>query len=94
MSEAIDACLPKYIIIERTPVGVCESIWVQKVKEPIYNASLPFRILEESMFKSYLGSLGYKMIDEWGSLVDGAIWTKEGQVGTYKSFVFEKEKHD
>lgn len=88
IQQAIDATNPTYIIIERTPVGEKERIWIEKVSEPIYNASYVQRIIKEEDLCGYFQT--YQLMDEWKSLVDGDIWTKEGKQAEYKSFVYKK----
>ena len=76
------------IILERTPVGERDRIMVERVKEPIYNASYVAHVFEENkllnMFK------GYKLVASWKSLVDEDIINKNKKIASFKSFVFEK----
>lgn len=78
---------PKNIIIERTPVSEQERIVIERVKEPIYNASYPCRLLCEQTLKDYFIHNGYVLVDQWRSLVDSDIVIGDN-VYQLKSFVF------
>ena len=78
---------PKYIIFERTPVGDCHHIRIQKVHEPIYEASYAACVYTENEIIEMVGE-GYCLIDSWLSLVDGDEWIGKKKV-EYKSLVFK-----
>ena len=80
----------EYIIIERTSVSDKEWIWVQDVKEPIYNASYPLYVFNEDEFVEYFTSKNYRLIDSWNSLVDDIV-EYAGSTVCEKSFVFKKQ---
>lgn len=81
--------MPQYVIIERTPLGNRNRIVIEKVREPIYRASYPCRLLCEEEVIQYICSKGYYLIDQWHSEVDRNIpfWSEEY---TFKSLVFKR----
>lgn len=64
---------PLGVILERTPVGKRERIVMEKIKEPIYNADYPARLLCEDDLVSYIEKFGYELLDDWKSQVDSDI---------------------
>ncbi len=87
--EAVERA-PRYIIIERTPVSTCHHIWIQKVHEPIYEASYAACVYtKEEIVNMFCSDERYMLVDEWHSLVDGDERMGKNVV-CYKSFVFEK----
>lgn len=79
----------KNIILERTPVCNRKMICIEKVKEPIYNASYAMQVFREEELKNLFQGNGYQLADEWESLVDGSIYLN-GEKVKFKSFVFER----
>lgn len=80
---------PRKIILERTPVGETERIVVEKIKEPIYDATYTCRLLEEAKVIDIFVQHGYKLVDNWKSSVDGDVYIKD-TIYQWKSFVFVK----
>lgn len=90
INDILKIC-PDYIIIERTPVGNRKRIWIERVREPIYNASYACCVFKEEDLISLFCDNGYTMVDNWDSLVDGEIHEKD-EIVRLRSFVF-KRKH-
>lgn len=76
------------IIIERTPVGNRDRIWIETVHEPIYEATYTCRVFEEVKFIKFFEEQGYVLKGSWHSLVDSDV--RCGGVVEFKSFVFGK----
>ncbi|MDD3137795.1 MAG: methyltransferase, TIGR04325 family [Lachnospiraceae bacterium] len=87
--EEICTKRPEYIIIERTPFGK-ERICIQKIREPIYDASYVCKILDEKKIISFIEKNGYQLIDQWNSIQDGVIYF-ENDVVYDKSLVFRRK---
>lgn len=82
---------PKYIVIERTPVSDCDHIWVEKVHEPIYEASYAAYVFEEKrLIGWFCDDRKYQLIDSWHSLIDRDEWIDKRHKVEFKSFVFER----
>ncbi len=79
------------IIIERTPVGNRNRIWVETVHEPIYEASYECQVFEEQKFVKFFEEQGYVLKSSWHSLVDSDVVCGDDIV-VFKSFVFGKQK--
>ena len=69
----------RYLIIDRHP-EFCErrtgQITVQKVSEPVYDASYPVRIWGKNELKELL-TTDYLLLNEWGSEIDGTQCLRE-----------------
>lgn len=78
------------IILERTVVSENEHFLVQYVHEPIYEASIPFKVFSRSLLIEMLESRQYHMVDEWHSLVDGDEYLGKNKI-VYRSFVFKRD---
>ena len=79
------------IIIERTPFSNKSWIWIEIVKEPIYNASYPSYVFDETEFVNYFISNNYTLIDTFESLVDGKI-EFNNKIVTWKSMIFKRNR--
>lgn len=89
--EFLNAIAPigiDYVIFERTPVGR-KRIWVERVREPIYNASYACWVLDEHELIEKMQ--GYELIDLWKSLVDNDVIIGK-EVVEFKSYVFRKKR--
>lgn len=79
-----------YIIIERTPMGNRERIWIETVKEPIYNASYPCRMIEENQLMMFMKDREYSLVDSWKSQIDRNIYLGSDKA-VFKSLIFQRE---
>lgn len=81
---------PQYIILERTPVGNRKRIWVETVKEPIYNATYPCMMLEKNKLIDLFIEEKYELIDSWKSSVDCDIYLQSDHA-EFMSMVFRRK---
>lgn len=79
---------PLYIILERTPTANREIITVERVYEPIYDASYATRILDRVKLPQMFEKRGYKLLDKWESLVDRGYRCKKEKI-EFVSMVFQ-----
>lgn len=80
------------IIVERTPVGKRNRIWVETVHEPIYEATYACQVFEEEKFIRFFEEQGYVLKSSWRSSVDSDIGCDDDVV-VFKSFVFGNGKN-
>lgn len=80
---------PELVIVERTPVSSRGWIWIERVEEPIYDASYAAYVFEENELINMFVENGYRLIDSWKSLVDGDETNGEDII-IFKSYVFER----
>lgn len=90
LEQVVNLKIP-YIIVDRTPLGNNDYYVVEKVREPIYDASYPLHILNQEKIISFFSNHGYDVIDEWESEIDGSIWIKSCE-NKYKSYVFKRKE--
>lgn len=92
LKKSIDILKPSLIILERTPVGARDRIWIETVTEPIYDASYVCRMIsEDNLIKQIENNGEYILLDSWHSLVDSDI-RLDNEIAEFKSFVFRKGK--
>lgn len=77
--------MPRYILIDRQPVGQNTRICVQHVGENIYKASYPARIIEERELKNILEK-EYVMLTCFESWADKGKFYVDGVEFQYKGF--------
>lgn len=89
LEQVVKLMIP-YIIIERTPLGDKDYYLVERVKEPIYEASYPLHVLNREKLYTFLSKHGYTLIDEWETDYDSPIKIK-ADIIKYRSYVFKRE---
>ena len=78
-----------YIIIERTPFGNKDYYVIEKVRQPIYDATYPLHVIDQKNLFTFLNDHGYDVLDEWKSDIDSPIRINSNVI-EYMSYVFKR----
>jgi hypothetical protein len=78
------------IIIDRSPISLdpSEIITTQRVRKPIFSATLPCRFIDGERLIGVVKDFGYNKISQYPSL--GGF----GNKFSYQGYIFKKENHE